>query len=294
MKTAVVSCIYPQIQKYLPFFLDSLTRQTDHDFTLYLVNDGCIIEDNFFLSFCRPLEVRSMMPGMTIAQIRRELILWVLDKNVDCIIFADADDYFALNRVSISKQFLRDNIIVFNELVLFGKEVAQPYPLLKYRLKECYVTKQTIYDYNCLGLSNTSVQAKYLDAIIEQVSTDVIAYDWCLFSFLLSYYNAKAYFTADTETYYRQYDNNTVSLLFYTDERIMSALTVKLKHYNALTGVDVEYAKRAHKMRNTIDRLCNDMGLRAMYCEQVRKLITPHTLWWEPLRTGEELGVWCE
>ena len=64
------------------------------------------------------------------AALRKAGIQWVISEGVESIIFADADDYFADNRIEISKKMLVDHDVVCNELLLTGQKYPQPVPML--------------------------------------------------------------------------------------------------------------------------------------------------------------------
>lgn len=47
MDTAVFSVVYPGIEAYFPEFLSTLSKPTDRNFTLFLINDGLSNIENF-------------------------------------------------------------------------------------------------------------------------------------------------------------------------------------------------------------------------------------------------------
>ena len=66
-----------------------------------------------------------------------------------------------------------------------------------------------IKDKNIFGLSNTAINVNILDKIV--FDKEIVAVDWFLYKGLLKSGHT-AVFTNEAETYYRQYENNTIGL----------------------------------------------------------------------------------
>ena len=61
------------------------------------------------------------------------------------IIFADADDYFADNRIEISKKMIVDHDVVCNEILLTGRNTPSLSPCLEGYLKMKWRLLQNIF-----------------------------------------------------------------------------------------------------------------------------------------------------
>ena len=128
MDTAVFSVVYPGVEIYFPEFLSTLSKQTDRNFTVFLINDGLPNIEDFLKR--TDLDVKVKEAQESPAALRKMGIRWVQEAGAKIIIFADSDDYFSENRVEISKNMLVQYDLVFNELVLTGKGVTDSTPML--------------------------------------------------------------------------------------------------------------------------------------------------------------------
>lgn len=289
MKTVVLSFIYPGVECYFSQFLKSLSTQADKDFVLYLVNDGMVNPSFFLKNFDLPVKIRNGLG--TVAQLRKTGIEWVAGEKFDAVIFADADDYFDENRVSISKDLLSRNDIIFNELILFGDAIPEHIPMLEGRfINGEYIGEDRLFHANCLGLSNTALRNEQLMNLTVDIPDAVIAFDWALFAKVLNI-GARALFTNKTRTYYRQHACNTASLFSLSDERILHGVNVKAEHYSALRKLSERYSLYAEKFKRLSSWLYSDEALRSKYCNAVRSNMSQNPLWWEPIRDIEEFNL---
>lgn len=291
MNIAVFSVIYPGIEPYLPDFLNSLSKQTDKNFCVFLINDGmnnvpvCI--DSVDLSV--KIKKRSGLP----AALRKAGIEWITREGADAVVFADADDYFAKDRIEVSKRLLNTVDIVCNELILIGENFDVPLAMLGRYLEEGEaIHSQFLMSANCMGLSNTSLRTQGIPfKYMAQIPEDIIAFDWAFFSLCLLYTDAKAVFTQQTRTYYRQYENNLASPVSLTEAQILRGVRVKRDHYRLLARFDREYTELAEVFGQLLFQLQEDTSLRTEYCGAVRRQSSPVPLWWEPIKSRKELGL---
>jgi hypothetical protein len=208
-KIALLTTIFPMKIEYLYDFFNSLEKQTYKNFDVVIINDGY---KNFELLRTKynTLNIIEIKYSDTIAKNREHGINYVIENNYDILIFGDSDDYFSSNRVEISVKFLETNDIIVNDLSLVNDKVVYCRKYISNRIKSNSVIK---YDFiknkNIFGLSNTALNVQILDKIIFDI--DLIAVDWFLYKKLLKA-GYKAIFTNETETYYRQYENNTIGL----------------------------------------------------------------------------------
>lgn len=287
--TAIFSVVYPGGEQYVPEFLKSLSRQTNRDFTLFLINDGLPNLGRLLEGFDLPVKVREET-GLP-AALRKTGIEWVLSEGAEAIVFADADDYFADNRVEVSKRILADYDVIFNELMLVGTEIIEPTPILGQHFKEReQISTKHILSGNCMGLGNTSIRADKISLRMSEIPEDIIAFDWALFALCL-HAGARTIFTQSTRTYYRQYDNNVASPNSYTEEQILRGVRVKQDHYRVLSRFYEEYARFADLYRRLLYQLQSDVLLKQKYCHAVQAQSSTSQLWWESIKSLEELGL---
>lgn len=289
MNIAVFSVVHPNSEPYFHEFIGSLSRQTDKDFTLFLINDGIKKIEELLHGHHFSVCIRN--ESGTPASLRRFGIEWVRSEGADAIIFADSDDCFSENRIETSKEILSYNDLVINELVLFGGRIQKPFPILKNRLADGEVlTKESIAKSNCMGFSNTAMKADKIPKKLKYIQDDIIAFDWAFFSMCLNEDN-EAIFTDRITTYYRQYENNIASPQTFTKEQVIRGVKVKRDHYRFLAHFYDKYADMAEEFNILLEKLAKDSILTEKYCEEVKNRSPQSPLWWEPIKTLEELGL---
>jgi len=289
MLTGVFSVVYPGVEPFLGDFLQSLATQGDRDFVLFLINDGCAGLDRSLAAYPLNVEVKESSGSPT--ALRKAGIAWVAAAGAEIILFADADDYFAPNRIGLSKSRLSGHDIICNELMVVGSEIPSPFGMLGTRLKEAEVISSAhILHGNCLGLSNTAIRASMIPDCLDQIPDEMIAIDWTFFSLCL-HFGAKAVFTQKTMTYYRQHGNNTAFIRPLTEEQILRGVRVKADHYRFLSKYQGEVAPLAANFGGLLAKLTANGARRREYCRAVQRLSAPAPYWWEPIKTMEELGL---
>ena len=289
MDTAVFSVVYPGVRPYFSEFLSTLSKQTDRNFTLFLINDGLPNVEDFLKRADLYVKVKDAQESP--AALRKIGIKWVIEAGAKNIIFADSDDYFSENRVEISKNMLTKYDLVFNELVLTGKGITDPIPILETRFSDGEIIScKRIRTTNCMGLSNTALRLKSISPYLDQIPENIIAFDWALFALCL-HAGAKGVFTKQTATYYRQHGNNLASPHSFTEEQILRGVQVKRDHYKMLSRFYKDYVSLADMFEKLLTQLQSDEILRRKYCQAVRKHAPAIPLWWEAIKSLKELEL---
>jgi glycosyltransferase involved in cell wall biosynthesis len=289
MNTAVFSVVYPGAEPYFPEFLSTLSKQTDRNFTLFLINDGLLNIEKFLKGTDLDTKIKDV--NAPPAALRKMGIQWIQEAGADAIIFADSDDYFAENRVEISKDILNKYDLVFNELILAGKGDTDSTPILQTHFADGEIVScEHIRTANCMGLTNTALRVKNIPLYIDRIPKNIVAFDWALFA-LSMHAGARGIFTKKTATYYRQHDNNLVSLHSFTETKILHGVQVKRDHYQMISKFYKEYEPLADIFVELLARLQSDKILRQKYCQAVRKNAPAIPLWWESIKSLEELEL---
>lgn len=289
MNIALFSVVYPGIDDFFAEFLTSLSKQSCKKFILFLINDGLANVEAFLQR--TNFEVKVKDAGGTPAELRKMGIQWTIESGAEVIIFADADDYFAENRVEISKSILNNHDLVFNELILTGKGLSDSMPMLGTHFSEGESVNYTrIRIANCMGLSNTAIKVKSIPAYFDKIPDSIIAFDWAFFALCL-HAGTKGVFTKRTATYYRQHDHNLAAPRSFTEKQIMLSVRVKRDHYQTLSIFYEEYMPLANKFGVLLTQLESNEILRRKYCQAVRKNVYAAPLWWETIKSLEDLGL---
>ena len=239
--TAFMTTVFPGCMIYFDAFIESLLLQTDKDFDLLIINDGVVNLVDYIEKY-KEINFLQIFSCNTIVQNRKLGIDTAINLNYKYLIFGDSDDYFAPNRISISKHYLKNFDIVVNDLSLFNIKhgIYKEKCFSKRLTNNSIISSKYIEDKNIFGLSNSAVKVSEIHKII--FCKNLIAFDWYLFSQLL-YRNKTAVFTNETQTYYRQYENNTVGLGVNSIESIKNSIQVKKIHYECMSKTDTNLDK---------------------------------------------------
>ena len=208
-KIAFLTTIFPMSEDYLVNFFDSLQKQTFKNFDIVIVNDGYTNFEKFRKKY-HDLNIVELPYSDTISKNREYGINYVIEQKYDILVFGDSDDYFSNNRVEKSIELLMQYDIVVNDLSLFEHNSIYCEKYISNRIQNYTVINYDfIKDKNIFGLSNTALNVKILGKIT--FDKDLVAVDWFLYKKLLRS-GHQAIFTNETETYYRQYEDNTIGL----------------------------------------------------------------------------------
>jgi len=208
-KVAFLTTVFPENEKFLKPFFNSLSTQTYKNFDLVIVNDDFKNLD-LYKGLYSNLNIIDINSSNTPAKNREVGINYCIDQNYDVLVFGDSDDYFKENRIEKSLELLKKSDVIINDLSLFDENGVYEENYLSNRLKNLDIIDfEFIKDKNIFGMTNTAIKLNG----IEKVSFDkeIIAVDWYFFKSLLRK-DCKAIFTNETESFYRQHKNNTAGL----------------------------------------------------------------------------------
>lgn len=232
-KTVFLTTIFPASEVYLDDFFSSLQTQTYKDFDVLVINDGIENLIDYETKYVN-LNIIEKKVSKEPSKNREIGINWALKLGYKYIVFGDSDDYFSENRIQRTVESLQSNDIVFNELVVFNKKYRINNFLMN-QIEKLDRIQETIYQGNVFGFSNIAIKS---DIIKKKICFDenLIAVDWFFITTLLIQNNYQVKFLADVQTYYRQYNNNTIGLsMQLTEEKLILGIKVKEIHYSAIT-----------------------------------------------------------
>ncbi|MFT4644264.1 MAG: glycosyltransferase involved in cell wall biosynthesis [Planctomycetota bacterium] len=226
--TGFLTTVFPSCKNYLDDFFKSLTKQTDSDFDVIVINDS-LQNFIFFIEKYKELNIIEIKSNESPIQNRIKGLNYIIDNNYSNLIFGDSDDYFSENRVCVTKKILIKNDIVVNDLVLFNKnfEIKNIYKNIKF-------SKNDLVHSNIFGLSNTAIRTKILKNLTLEPEVEIVAYDWYLFS-LLVFNDFSFKISQQAISFYRQYDSNTLGMSFEINEgSLQDLIRIKKMHLLAL------------------------------------------------------------
>ena len=208
-KIAFLTTVFLKNEKFLNSFFNSLSAQTYKNFDLVIVNDNFKNLD-FYKDLYSNLNIIDINSSNTPAKNREVGINYCIDQNYEVLVFGDSDDYFKDNRIEKLLEFLIKADVVVNDLSLFDDNGVYEKNYLSNRLKNLdIIDLKFIKDKNIFGMSNTAIKLKNIKKV--SFNYNIIAVDWFFFKRILKK-GCKAIFTNETETFYRQYKNNTIGL----------------------------------------------------------------------------------
>lgn len=285
MRTAVFTVVFPGVEQYLPDFFHSLQVQSDQDFELFIVNDGYAALAGHDMQVGK--RVRILDGTGTPALLRKTGIAWIGESGFDNVIFADADDWFDVNRVSVVRRVLIHERLVVNDLVIFGSGIV-PYSLLQPRFPDKQeIRAKDLSRSNFMGLSNTAARLEAILDIAGRTPDWLIAFDWGLFAqCLLS--DMQAIFTSETATHYRQHNANIAGLFHYDAGAILRGVKVKTQQYELLRSFSDWHQDMYLAYQALLDRLETDSVYLGGYIERLRERHSPNLVWWEQIRLESE------
>lgn len=275
MNFALVTVIYPEVKAFFPEFARSLRNQTDPEFQLLIVNDGCRLSDFDLTGLAY-----TILPGAgSVTKNREILIREAYKQQYEWIVFADADDWFEANRIETIRGLTPEYDIIANEIVPFNDKQFSDPEFEKELGPFLPVDLTFIRDKNLFGLSNVACRTCFLNDI--DIPAEIIAVDWYLFTKAMQA-GARACFTSQTKTFYRQWADNIIGMDNRSDKGIRTGVKVKYTHYKNLSQSDPWYEKNLswlHKLYLNIEK--SDFN---KYIDKVRQAGFATTFWWENIK----------
>lgn len=276
--TAVLTVVFPPLEKYLPDFLDSLAKQTFTEYDLIIVNDGILNLENIIHRY--KFSKVWFISGENNPAKNRELgINFARQKDIKYLIFADADDFSSENRISESRKVLAKSDICVHEISVVnnsGKILCENY--FSNRIKHGQkITLVDLLDKNLLGLGNTAINLHCLNSPV-QFEKSLTAVDWFFYTQLLID-NKQARFTNRAKVYYRQHNENTVGIGDFSEENIKQAVIVKKQHYQKFKNYPEFY--KLDKSVNSLAKKINNPEFFKKYYKYCSKKRVNFPCWWE-------------
>lgn len=260
---AFLTTIFPQNEKFLKCFFNSLNNQTYKNFDLIVVNDKFNNLD-YYKNYYPNLNIVNINSYNTPAKNREVGINYCIDNSYDALIFGDSDDYFQDDRIEKSLEILNQADIAVNDLSLFDEKTLYRERYLSNRIKNHQIIDfEFIKNKNIFGFSNSAMRIFKKKKI--SIPNDLVAVDWYIFSNLLLE-GYKAVFTDETISFYRQHEQNIIGLKQLDEEHFNKVRNIKIKHFKSMS----------------VNRYKFDNELKSLYASSFhkrKKIRNP--FWWE-------------
>lgn len=281
-KIAVVTVIY---KKGLPFFKDyftSLDKQKMKEFDLLLFNsdigEKSLRSIEIYLDTKLSLKYKIIhLRKHSISLLWTKIIRFLLNSDYSKFVFADFDDYFSPERVSVLNYWLEKEPLVFHDLNLFfdkGGKIVRNYFT---RLVPSVIDWKFILDKNCVGFTNSAIRRQVLFPL--KIPKKIKVVDWYFFANIMLRRKIKGRFVPWGLTFYRQYFGNSASLINLNKSKIEFALRVKYLQYKSLLK---NFRNSLLKEKyNSVAKIINSDDVELYLNKMLGKYGNKRMLWWE-------------
>lgn len=234
MKIALGIVVHRNAYIYREAFIESINGQTYRDFEVIIINDGLtekMVEfyKNNIKNVCHVIESSS---PFSIPANRVQLIQESINMGVNYLIFGDADDCFANNRIDrLVSEYDGYSGFYYNDLV-YETNFEKVFPYFPDQVNSIGL----IAEENFLGLSNTAVDLSVFNLSILEIlrGLEVDVFDWFLYSVLVME-GGKGKYVRGTYTIYNIHDNNIVGKQVCSERLIQREIDLKLTLYKHLS-----------------------------------------------------------
>jgi hypothetical protein len=265
----IFTTVYPNSKKYFNEFIESLNNQSNKNFKIFLILNGTSLNlkqkkkiENDHIIF----KINTSWQNARIEGLKK--LIKLKPKN---IIFADSDDFFHKDRVKLSLNGIKDFDFLVHNCYLFKKKETDKEIWLK--RKKGIIKLSHIKYKNFVGCSNTTVKAKALKKIIENININLIAFDWCIATLLLIK-KFKGLYISKPLTYYRQYAENTSSLINVSKKKIKKDIKCKIEHYQYFEKFGINYKNKIIELKN------KNIENKSFFSTVKKKFNKKNQYWW--------------
>lgn len=287
MKILLVSFVYPLIEEYLPDFFNSLNSQSIKCF------DKLIFKDNFDKSldiYGYFGETMSNDEKLSVIQVRLFIINYALKNKYDLLIFCDADDIMADDRIEkIVKTYEQTQGkygFYYNNLFLLEEKID----FYQGKLMDEVTNVSQIEKNNFLGMSHTAINLKITKNIWSEfeVNDEIIAFDWYMHSYVLNKgFKGKR---VETTTYYRIYENNIAgNTNLLTEKKLDVGIRVKKAHYKIMKNIQGNFSVLYSKVED-LEKKLENQEFKEKYIKAINEKFSTSVFWWENIKTLDEIG----
>jgi hypothetical protein len=296
-RLALYTTVYPGVEPYLGHWYQSLRRQTDTNFDLYIGVDSLRTKE--IVAAIGDLPHATLLPnppGTSRAQIRTAALERLVDE-YDAIVLVDSDDLLHPSRVSAARAALRKHDVAGCALRLIDEQGRDLGLTFGPGFKADY--DSLLPRYNVFGLSNTAYRTQTLRRCLP-IPEDCVLIDWLLATRAWAT-GATLDFDPTVRMFYRQYGDNTARVVPpFTAQQIVRAAELVVDHYRLLfttgklEGLVAYHATLAtafHRAECFHQTITAKREKLERYVEALNKL-TPKYVWWWCVAHPQLEDIW--
>ncbi len=286
---------YPAAERFLPAWHDSVRRQTDQDFDLWIGLDG-LTPEQVAERLGSPDAITWVEgnPGASPAQIRNVALRQIVE-SYPAVVLVDSDDLLAPERVAAARAALATGDLNACGLRLMDEDGCPSHRMFG-------VARDTDLDallpsYNVFGLSNTAYRAATLRGCLP-VPDDCVLIDWLLAT-RAWWHDARLTIDPAPRMWYRQYRDNTARVMGpFSAEEVLRATALVLEHYRMVlheAPANAPKVRRVAAARERTERFSRAItASQPLLLEYVERLndLTPASVWWWCVGHPELESLW--
>ena len=294
---ALYTTIYPGVERYLADWYESVRRQSDQAFRLWIGLDLLTI-DSAKTAMGGDPEATWVPgePGDSPAQIRQRALAQIV-KTCDAVVLVDSDDVLRPGRVATARAMLADSDLTGCGLRLVDEQGA--YMSASLRLSPGTEPDDVLPRNNIFGLSNSAMRSDLLrrclpiPAAVELVDWYLVSQAWLL--------GARFGFDNEVGMDYRQHDANMARVIPPFDIKQVTRDTERVRaHFRILRESSLdgavlhrleEVAAVAADIETFHERVVLRPALLERYVRAVNKLETA-PLWWSSVANPALRHMW--
>jgi hypothetical protein len=244
-RLAVYTTIHPGCEPYLASWCDSVRRQSDRDFDLWIGLDALTPAACPALAIsparleaevgdCIPVRWIVARPGDTPARLRQRALAEMVTA-YERIVFVDADDLLQHSRVAAAREALATCDVVGCALRLIDEQGVDMG--VTFGLESCEPAERDpallLPRVNVFGLSNSAYRTSVLARCLP-VPPDCVLTDWLLASRAFAL-GARLVWDRTPRMGYRQYAHNCTRIVPpFTPQDVLTAASLVTRHYRLL------------------------------------------------------------
>lgn len=298
-RLALYTTVFPTITRFLPAWFESVRRQTDQEFDLFIGCDQISPDDvknllgqSFDATWC-------VAPsGSTPIQVREAAIQMILNEKIyKSVVFVDADDTLHPTRIEAARSLIQGNDVVGCGLEIIDEDGRSTGA--RFGPRSCDLNFGELLPHcNFFGLSNTAYQTSVLARCLPLPAQCPIM-DWFLVTRAWAH-GANLAYDPVPRMYYRQYSSNLARVLPPFSAAYIRHITRSvLLHYQIVLTAIPElkppirriFEDAQQRVLNFRRKVVNDDSMLEHYLTALNGLV-PSLTWWTSVARPELEEMW--
>jgi len=295
-RLALYTTIYPGGEKYLPSWYESVVKQTDSHFDVWIGLHG--IDSR---------EVIGMMGGdlgavyieadssKTPAQVRQRALARIVER-YSAVVFVDSDDLLYPSRIEAARKGLRDFDVYGCALHLIDEDGHDL--CVNFKPPDGTVFGKLLLRNNVFGMSNTAYRSSLLKKCLP-IPVNCVLVDWYIATRCMIA-GASFEFDRNPGMKYRQHQENIARVMPpFSETQVLSATEIVLNHYECLfsnvQSIPEEIKAELEEARSYVgsfyETISNNKDVLRNYVTALNKTTGAH-IWWDFVADPHLESIW--